>query len=186
LNPVTGTSVTITVTIACNGKKVQNQIVVPIKQIENCRADFLITLQELQNGMYQVHGYQTPPVPGTMHYWFLQEVANCPSGSQVGGGLNLWAYIAPNGAVSYSNPNGGMTPGSTNWGFQFSGLTKGKCYRLYHYVYCCGQWKMSYKCFCLASGRMAIDLKALNENAVTKDVKVEELPADLRNRINQK
>lgn len=178
LNPVQGTSVTITVTISCKDKKVQKQIVVPIKLDPKCKPDFLISLQELANG-YQVSATQALP-PNTIHLWYLDMVADCPSGATLN---NVgWIVINPPSQPQVSNP--AFTVGSTGFGFQYSGLVKGKCYRLYHVVYCCGKWIRSYKCFCLATGRMATDMKALNENFVTKEVTVEELPAELRAKLS--
>lgn len=182
LNPahVPGTY-TISVTIRCGDKIVKNQLVITIKEQPNCTPNFLIALQEMPNGLYQVS--TTPSTTtGSAHYWQLQEVANCPNGAVTAASGSWNLYISATGALSTSNP--AITGGATGYGYQYGGLGKGKCYRLTHYVLCCGQWKTQTKCFCLTSTLKARMSDAeLGTNVTTKEVQVHELPVELKRQL---
>ena len=184
INPVyASSSYTISVTIRCGNKIVKNQIVVKIQEQQNCSPNFLISLQEMPNGLYQV--VTTPSTTaGTVHYWILQEVASCPSGAVTGTASGWNLFVSATGVPSTSNP--AITTGPSGYGYQYAGLGKGKCYRLYHYVQCCGQWKVQTKCFCLMSTlRAKMSDAELGSSTTTKDLRYDELPAELKNRVKQ-
>jgi hypothetical protein len=149
--------------------------------LPECTPNFLVTLSELPTGNYQVSASPTSTA-GFPHYWVLQEAASCPAGATTATSSNWNGFASATGAFSSTNP--GITGGPTGYGYQYPGLGKGKCYRLIHYVYCCGKWKMQTKCFCLTStARKQMSDSELNANVETKDVRYEELPAELRQRV---
>jgi hypothetical protein len=184
LSAVPGTY-TITVSIRCGNKIVKNQIQVTVKEQKCCSAAFMVGLQELPGGLYQVTA--TPTCTSeNMHYWQLYE-ANCPSGTYVSGGLNTWLFIPKAGSPTSKWP--ATSPISANpvggYGMQYTGLVKPKCYKLTHYFLCCGKWLVQTKCFCLmSSARAHVSDGELNANTVTREVKFDELPAELKQILN--
>jgi hypothetical protein len=185
LNPAhTPGTYTISVTIRCGEKTVKNQLVITIKELPNCIPNFMITLEEKPNGLYQVSTTPTT-TSGVIHFWLLHEVANCPNGAVTATSSNWNLYITATGSLSTSNA--AITGGATGYGYQYGGLGKGKCYRLTHYVYCCGQWKSQTKCFCLTSTlRARMSDVELEPTVTTKDVQFNELPAELKQHVKEK
>ena len=184
IHPIyTAGSYTISVTIRCGDKIVKNSIVVTIKDDPKCSPNFLIALEEKPNGLYQVSANPSTTT-GTPHYWVLQEVAGCPNGAVTAASPSWNLYISATGVLSTPNP--AITGGATGYGYQYGGLGKGKCYRLTHYVKCCGQWKKQTKCFCLTAAlKSRVSDAELGTTVTTQDVSFDELPAELKTHIKQ-
>jgi hypothetical protein len=186
VNPFAAGNYTITVSIRCGNKVVTSQIQVVVKPQECCTAAFLVNLQELPGGLYQITA--TPTCTSqNMHFWLLEEVTGCP-GTSVAGGLYTWLFIPKSGTPTSKSPatsNISAFPVG-GYGMQYTGLLKPKCYRLTHYFLCCGKWQVQSKCFCLTSTAKAkMSETELNPNTTTRAMEVQELPAQLKQIIKQ-
>ncbi len=184
--PINPGSYTITLTIRCGNKTVTNQLQVIIREDKQCRPDFLVSVTELPNGNYQVNANPTPPLPAGVYYhaWILEQVTGCPGTvTAASAGWNLYYWLTP----TSSNPAVTGTPGG---GYQYPGLGKGRCYKLTHWIYCCGSWKKQSKCFCLADAgpgaKMNLSESALNANTVTEEVQDSQVPAELKEKLKGK
>jgi PKD-like domain len=179
--PYASGNYTITVTIRCGQKTVTNQIQVTITKCD-CKPDFLISLQEQAGGTYQANA-QPATGSGCQNYWLLQEY-NCQT--NVGTGAFSYVGVSGTGVVNWG-PYGAapITVSASGYNVQFNNLTKGKCYRMWHYTLCCGEWKLQTKCFCLMStlrtGR--VTEAELNPTTETRAVQFNELPAELKRAV---
>jgi hypothetical protein len=174
--PFTAAQYVITITITCGKKSVSNKITVKVEGATACKPDFTILLEEMSNGTYKVSTTTQSTGAGYTHYWLLYEIASCPNGVA---SFSRYSIISPTGVLSKSDP-AITAPGV--YGFEFPGLTRGKCYKLIHYVLCCGEWKTQSKCFCLSSAvfKKKITEADLKPQQKTETIKENQLPRELK------
>jgi hypothetical protein len=180
----------VSVTIKCGQKTVTSQIQIIVRDQKCCTADFLIAIKELPGGLFQVNARPTC-TSENMHYWFLEEVTGCPTGTSVSGGLSTGLFIPKAGTPTTKWPAASLITADPTggYGMQYPQLNKGKCYRLYHYFLCCGKWKLQTKCFCLTSigagVGAGVQQNELNANPINKEVQFNDLPAPLKQIVGQ-
>lgn len=184
--PFSATSYSISVTIRCGNKVVENKISVQVESDQKCVPNFkvLSITANTANSGYEVIASPTSG-SGYWHYWQLLQVSSCSGGTVTGSNGGWNSLINPTGAVSTSNP--AITAGPTGYGYQYPGLGPGVCYTIVHYIYCCGQWKKHSSCFCTPtiSAKKVYKTSELSIDEKTEDVLEKDLPKELKAKLKE-
>jgi len=178
--PFSSSNYSISVSIRCGNNKVENKLAVHVIPVK-CDTIFYLGTQQLNGSAYQVTANPSPALSGVVHFWELQQIAACPNGTI---GMTGWTlYYTATGSWSSTNP---AITGNASGGYVYGGLGVGHCYKLNHYILCCGQWKKISKCFCLtnASLKKATE-KELGVSETFEQVSEQDLPIDLKSRLQQ-
>jgi hypothetical protein len=157
ISPIPVSTFTITVTIKCgNNASVSSTITVIVDRPQSCDAAYVLATQEIDATHFQVTGIPSSPhVPSKCKnddFFYLTKI-DCNTGNNI-------AYVAymyyPTSGTPISSDPAHVNAGTSGHGFQDNNLDKGTCYRLYHYVYCCGKWSYVSKTFTMNnSAKMA-------------------------------
>lgn len=150
-------SYTIAVTLSCEGKKVSSNIKVNVTGVQNCTPTFNTSLTLLPNGLWRLDANPTSTTSGAWHYWGLivnPTPATCTSIPllNIANGLTFGSRVSPTGVVTPVGMGTTINGSTSGYGFQYSGIgSAAGCYKITHYVSCCGVWYRQTICFCITA-----------------------------------
>ena len=189
LAPVTGTNYSVAVQIKCGNKVVESKIPVRVNAIQNCTAAFSIILTQLPNGNFKIDANPNT-TSGTLHYWGL--VGNGTGNTctpiplnDIINGATFGESVSPTGVSTPIGMGTGINAGTTGYGYQYSGLGNSGCYKLTHYINCCGIWYRQTQCFCVSFSNARSANPEITKSEV-EQVSPKDLPKELKNDWPQK
>lgn len=140
---------TLTYQVSCSRERfVSTQMQFTIVSVPNCKPDFLITVTQLTSGLLNISTTPSFITSGQEHWWGIQYNGTYPNCNNA---LTPIPFSNFNSSASgvwggYINSAGVLTPykgtGITivnGTGISYSGLSNNGCYKITHYVKCCGQ-----------------------------------------------
>lgn len=165
----------ITLTLMCGSKTVTRTLIVRVTRPPVCKADFTFQLEKMPNGRYKARTTSQSTGTGYGHLWIIYEKPSC---SSIDVDVFKFLKISSTGALTKSDPTI-TAPGG--YGFQYSGLIRGKTYMLYHAVHCCGQSKILTKCFRVpTSGLWPMNEQQLKPSIMTDSLHEDNLPEQVK------
>jgi hypothetical protein len=144
--PVAPGAYTITLTIRCGNKVVTNSMQIKVEGVKNCKPDFTITVTQLTNGSLSINAVPAMLTPGQEHWWGIQYNGTYPNCNVPCSAIPFASMNASTVWGGYINASGiltpymgsGVTTGTTAYGINYGGFPNNSCFRITHYVKCCG------------------------------------------------
>jgi hypothetical protein len=184
LNPVSGAAYSVAVQIRCGNKVVETKISVQVIQIPNCSPKFEITVKQLPNGNFQVtaNPLSGNVTAGVQHYWGLVGNGNGSTCTaiplnQIQTGGTFGISISSTGICTPVGMGTGLNC-AAGYGYQYNGLGNVGCYKLTHYINCCGEWLRQTQCFCVSFSNGRVMQPTITTSEVEK-VPATEIPKGL-------
>lgn len=145
---------TITVTIRCGRNIVSNQFTFTITQVPNCTPAFTITVTQLTNGFLSINAVPAMLTPGQEHYWGIQYNGTYPNCNVPCAAIpftsfnstGVWGGWIDASGTLHPYMGSGITTGTTPYGINYSGFPNNSCFKITHYVKCCGQLVRQTQC----------------------------------------
>jgi hypothetical protein len=112
---------------------------------------------------------------GATHYWGLLGAASVSDNTPIplstilsGGSFGLG--ITSTGLATPIGMGTGITASTSGYGYQYSGVSFGQCFKITHYIKCCDKWYSQTNTYCT---KLCSDVKesALTEVQVSDDIK---------------
>ena len=188
--PLSAAAYSIKVIVKCGTKEISSTKVLSVTSVKNCTAQFNLTLTNLANGLLKVDANPTTTTAGVQHYWGLipnPTPANCTAVplTNILSGLTFGAGVSSTGVFTSLGMGTGKTASTSGYGFQYSGIggTTAGCYKLTHYVNCCGIWYKQTYCFCVVPNSQGARTQSptLNKTEVEM-VDENDIPTQLKNK----
>ena len=193
LAPVTGTGYSVAVQIRCGNKVVETKIPVKVNVIQNCTANFLATITMLPGGFLNINTVPDTKA-GAEHWWgivYNGTYPNCtipcvsiPFASVTTGACFGGVHETATGAFSQVGMGTGVTAGTSGYGVNYSGFPNNSCFKITHYINCCGTWYKQTQCVSMGSsaakgvaGGSAVPYITKSE---VEEVSKKELPKELQ------
>jgi len=137
---------TINFQVSCNRERfVSSQLQFTIVSVPNCKPDFLVTVVQLPNGMLNISTNPLMQTPGQEHWWGIQYNGTYPNCNPQAP-IPFTSMNASGCFGGYINSSGVLSPfmGSgitivNGYGITYSGFPNNSCFKITHYVKCCGQ-----------------------------------------------
>ncbi|GAB3720845.1 hypothetical protein [Flavobacterium koreense] len=137
---------TLSYQVACNRERfVSTQMQFTIVSVPNCKPDFLVTVTQLSNGMLTIATNPLMQTPGQEHWWGIQYNGTYPNCNPQAP-IPFTSMNASGCFGGYVNSSGALSPfmGSgitivNGYGITYSGFPNNSCFKITHYVKCCGQ-----------------------------------------------
>jgi hypothetical protein len=157
--PLTPSAYTITVTISCGNKSVSNSKVVKVTGSQNCKPDFTITVTQLTSGSLNVNAVPAMLTPGQEHWWGIQYNGTYPNCTVPCSPIPFTSFNSSGVWGGYINATGilspymgtGITTGTTPYGIAYGGFSNNSCFKVTHYVKCCGVYLRQTQCFSIGT-----------------------------------
>lgn len=140
---------TLTYQVSCNKEKiVSTPVQFTIVSVPNCKPNFKLVLTQLPNGLFNISTDPDFKTPGQEHWWGIQYNGTYPNCNNASSPIPFTDFNSSSTGVwgGYINSSGILTPykgtGITivnGAGISYSGLPNNSCFKLTHYVKCCGQ-----------------------------------------------
>lgn len=187
--PIAPGNYVITVTLTCANKKISNSLKVRVNGVTNCSPLFNTSLTLLPNGLWRIDANPTTTTSGVQHYWGLlgnPTPATCTHIplADIIEGRTFGGSVSPTGVFTPLGMGTGKNASTSGYGFQYSGIANvAGCYKITHYVNCCGVWYRQTICFCITVAGPGTAAKLQKPEIIKSDVeKVEnkDLPKALQ------
>jgi hypothetical protein len=193
-SPLTPGAYTITITISCGNKKVSNSIVVKVTGVQNCTPLFTATFTPQPDGISL--NINTVPVTlgGAEHYWGIQYNGTYPNclpcvsipfanfSNAYANGI-FGATVSASGVFTPIGQGTGKTPGPSLYGINYTGFPINSCFKITHYINCCGIWYKQTLCYTATTNLKVVPGTPINPNVTKSEIeKVEwkDLPKELQ------
>jgi hypothetical protein len=148
--PIAPGTYTVTLSLLCGKQKVTNTYKFTIEKPQACNPQFSFTYRDLPNGNIEFTTVPDPStqMPGVEHWWGIQGNGNLPNCNPcaaipfedfTSSPTKVWGgYINPAGVLTpYMGT--GITKGPSGYGISYGGMPSSGCFRITHYIKCCGQ-----------------------------------------------
>lgn len=153
--PYTASSYVVSVTIRCGEKTVTSKRDFSVEKPKNCVPNFLVTVEQLANGQVKINAVPTA-TSGVEHYWgvvYNGTYPNCVTPcaaiplNSIQSGSTFGAYVDAAGIFSPLGMGTNITGGTAApYGYSYSGFPNNSCFKITHYVKCCGEWYRQTQC----------------------------------------
>jgi hypothetical protein len=170
---------TISISIRCGIKVINNKVKLTITEVRNCTSDFNVTTTTHDDGSITISTIPSLQVAGQEHWWGIQYNGTFPNCNPCASipfnqmtGSSVWGgYINASGNLTpYMGT--GLTTGSTPYGISYRGFSTNKCVRITHYVKCCGVLKRTTYCIMITSGVAKIAMPTVDSGNKIVDEEV--------------
>jgi hypothetical protein len=98
---------------------------------------------------------------GAEHYWGLLGTTGAADNTPIplstilsGGTFGL--HVSSTGTVTPMGMGTGITASSSGYGYHYEGVAVGKCFKITHYIKCCGKWYAQTNTYCT---RLCVEVK---------------------------
>lgn len=141
---------TLSVTIGCGKTRYTSKKTITVLAPLSCDPAFLVTVQQLANGMLNINAVPSSTT-GVEHYWGVVYNGTYPNCTIPGtpillnditSGQTFGAHVTEAGVFAPQGMGTGIN-GGTNapYGYNYQGFPNNSCFKITHYVKCCGVWK---------------------------------------------
>jgi hypothetical protein len=149
-NSIPAGTYTLSLTISCGKKRYTSTKTITALAPLNCSPAFLISVVQMPNGLLNINAVPTT-TSGVEHYWGISYNGTYPNctipGSPIllneitGGTTAAGAHVTATGVFANTGTGTGVTAGTAApYGFYYGGLPNNSCFKITHYVKCCGVW----------------------------------------------
>lgn len=148
-NSIPAGTYTLSLTIKCGRKRYTSTKIITALAPLNCSPAFLISVVQMPNGLLNINAVPSTTA-GIEHYWGISyngTFPNCAAVTPVllneitGGTAVAGAYVSASGAFTSAGAVTGITGGTAApYGFFYGGIPNNSCFKITHYVKCCGVW----------------------------------------------
>ncbi|MFV8379768.1 hypothetical protein [Flavobacterium sp. LB3R33] len=147
-NSIPAGSYTLSLTISCGKKRYTSTKIITALAPQNCSPSFLTSIVQMPNGLFNISAVPTTTA-GTEHYWSIDYNGSYPNciipaapillNNIVNGSVLAGTHVTSAGVLSLIGT--GATAGTTPpYSFFYGGIPNNSCFKITHYVKCCGVW----------------------------------------------
>lgn len=148
-NSIPAGSYTLSLTISCGKKRYTSTKTITALAPLNCTPAFLLSVVQMPNGLLNINAVPTTTA-GVEHYWGISYNGTFPNCSPVtpillneitGGTTSAGGHVSTAGLFTQVGTGTGVTGGTAApYGFFYGGFPNNSCFKVTHYVKCCGVW----------------------------------------------
>lgn len=162
--PYIASSYTVNVSIRCGEKTVTNAVSFVVSKPQNCIPNFLVGVEQLANGFVKINAVPSAGA-GVEHYWGVVYNGTYPNCNlpctgiplvSIQNGSTYGAHLTSAGAFSALGMGTSITSGSSPYGFNYSGFPNNSCFKITHYVRCCGEWFRQTACVSIGTSNLKV------------------------------
>lgn len=181
---------TVTVHIKCGNREAVSSITTKVNTVQNCTAAFNIVVKQLVNGSINIDAIPLSTA-GAEHYWGIAYngiYPNCISPctpisfNDVYNKLTYGSHTTSTGLFSPWGLGSGITGGTaTPWGINYSGFPNNCCFKITHYIKCCGIWVRQTQCVSIgtSNARTSTGVAPSVIKSEIENVDMKEIPKEL-------
>jgi hypothetical protein len=148
-NSIPAGSYTLSLTISCGKKRYTNTKTITALAPLNCSPSFLLSVVQMPNGLLNINATPTTTA-GVEHYWGISYNGTFPNCAAItpillneitGGTTSAGGHVSTAGIFTQVVTGTGVTGGTAApYGFFYGGFPNNSCFKVTHYVKCCGVW----------------------------------------------